>query len=477
MKARFWRGGDKVPPLWRAATISPALEGAVATLFAADWRAVFLGTLRAADVVAIAMAGIASYVLRHGSLDALALFWWQILTGCVLGAVTLSCAHVYTFRSLHRRARHFAAVAAAWGATALVIMAILFLAKVANEVSRIWVMLWAVTGLACLGAVRLAAWVWLVRWSKAGKLIFNIAVVGSSAAAAKLAQEVERCGAGDLRLLGIFRTGMGDAEVEALAALARNVRVDEILVAIHCPDSENIREALHTLGTLPADVKLCLDFDGGANSLSMQPLLLSRRPLAGWGIIVKRIMDVALGAALLILFGPLMLLLAALVKLDSPGPVIFRQRRFGFNMQPFTVYKFRTMVSDAIDPTLPQAQRSDPRVTRLGRFLRRTSFDELPQLFNVLAGSMSMVGPRPHAIVHDEKYAALIDRYFARHRVLPGITGWAQVNGLRGETETTEKMARRVEFDLFYIEHWSPLFDLRILARTLRVGFGDRNAY
>jgi putative colanic acid biosysnthesis UDP-glucose lipid carrier transferase len=189
------------------------------------------------------------------------------------------------------------------------------------------------------------------------------------------------------------------------------------------------------------------------------------------------LMDVVLSGALLIVFAPFMALLAALVKLDSPGPVIFRQERFGFNKQPFTVYKFRTMYCGVADPSVPQARRSDPRVTRLGRFLRRTSLDELPQLFNVLAGSMSLVGPRPHAIVHDERYAQVIDGYLGRHRVLPGITGWAQVNGFRGETDTTEKMARRIEHDLFYIDHWSPLFDLRILVRTLRVGFIDRKAY
>jgi exopolysaccharide biosynthesis polyprenyl glycosylphosphotransferase len=189
-------------------------------------------------------------------------------------------------------------------------------------------------------------------------------------------------------------------------------------------------------------------------------------------------MDSVIGAVLLLLFGPLMLAVAGLVKLDSRGPVIFRQRRFGFNRQPITIFKFRTMYCGANDESaVPQARRDDPRVTRLGRVLRRSSLDELPQLFNVLRGDMSLVGPRPHAVVHDEKYAALVDGYLSRHRVQPGITGWAQINGFRGETDTLEKMVRRIEHDLFYIEHWSPLFDLRILAATLWRGFLDRNAY
>lgn len=193
------------------------------------------------------------------------------------------------------------------------------------------------------------------------------------------------------------------------------------------------------------------------------------RPLAGWRIVVKRAMDLAISAALLVLFGPLMLLIATLIKLDSRGPVLLRQRCFGLGKQSITIYKFRTIYDDRTDgPGAPRARQNDLRVTRLGRFLRRSSCDELPQLFNVFRGSMSLVGPGPHAVVHDEKYAALIDDYLARHRVQPGITGWAQINEFPGEIDTLEKMARVIEHDLFYIEHWSPLFDLRILALTLR---------
>jgi Undecaprenyl-phosphate glucose phosphotransferase len=475
------------PPVWRAApTVSPPLgRESIAPFFAGDWRAIFLGALRAADVAVIGGAGLASYALRHGSLELPALYWWQILAGCLLAAIALHCAPVYTFRSLRQRSRHLGCVALVWAASALVMIAVLFFVKITDEVSRVWLMLWALAGLAGLVGVRLACWHCLARWSQAGRLIFNVAVVGPPAAAQKLTQRIERGNTGDVRLLGIFHTTSesadGEGEVEALARLARNMRVDEILVALPCTEADNIRKALQTLGTLPADVKLCIDFDsttlGIASVLSTQPLLVCRRPLAGWRIVVKRLMDVVLSGALLIVFAPFMALLAALVKLDSPGPAIFRQERFGFNKQPFTVYKYRTMYCGVADPSVPQALRSDPRVTRLGRLLRRTSLDELPQLFNVLAGSMSLVGPRPHAIVHDEKYARVIDGYLGRHRVLPGITGWAQVNGFRGETDTTEKMARRIEHDLFYIDNWSPLLDLRILVRTLRVGFRDRNAY
>src|SRR6185437_3463072 len=190
------------------------------------------------------------------------------------------------------------------------------------------------------------------------------------------------------------------------------------------------------------------------------------RPLSGWASILKQAEDAVLSLLLLFLFLPLMGIIALAVKLDSPGPVFFRQQRFGFNNNPIWIYKFRTMrVAAEEDPQVRQAQRSDPRVTRFGRILRRTSLDELPQLINVLKGEMSLVGPRPHAIAHNEYYAKCIDRYLHRHRVKPGITGWAQVNGLRGETPTIDAMHARVKHDLFYIENWSIWFDLWILLR------------
>ena len=207
-------------------------------------------------------------------------------------------------------------------------------------------------------------------------------------------------------------------------------------------------------------------------------LTIYRRPFTSWSRIVKRAEDMILGTAATVLLAPVMLLIAIAVKLDSPGPALFRQQRLGFNNNVITVFKFRTMKHRSAPETgVPQAQRGDPRVTRLGRILRRTSLDELPQLLNVLNGAMSLVGPRPHALAHNEQYAELIDDYLGRHRVQPGITGWAQVNGLRGETDTLDKMQRRVEFDLAYIDNWSVLMDLRIMVLTALSLVFDRDVY
>jgi putative colanic acid biosynthesis UDP-glucose lipid carrier transferase len=209
------------------------------------------------------------------------------------------------------------------------------------------------------------------------------------------------------------------------------------------------------------------------------PLLgVLQRPFSRWGYLVKAVEDYALATLLLILTAPLMLAIALAVWLDSPGPIIFRQKRYGFNNGTIEVFKFRTMRTDQDEnDRAVQARRDDRRLTRLGHWLRRTSLDELPQLFNVLRGEMSVVGPRPHMVEHNQQYAALIETYLGRHRVKPGITGWAQVNGWRGETDTLEKMERRIGHDLYYIENWSLSFDLRILAWTLLVGLIHPNAY
>jgi putative colanic acid biosynthesis UDP-glucose lipid carrier transferase len=196
------------------------------------------------------------------------------------------------------------------------------------------------------------------------------------------------------------------------------------------------------------------------------------------GTVIKRIEDLVLGTALLLFALPLMVAIAVAIRLDTPGPVLFRQKRRGLNNSPFDILKFRTMVHmPGPELTVPQARRQDPRVTRVGRILRRTSLDELPQLFNVLKGEMSLVGPRPHAVAHGERYGALIVGYADRHRVLPGITGWAQVHGHRGETDTLEKMQRRVDHDLAYLANRSLLFDLTILVLTVWTVCRDRNAY
>jgi len=200
-------------------------------------------------------------------------------------------------------------------------------------------------------------------------------------------------------------------------------------------------------------------------------------PFTGTNKLVKRASDLVIASFILLLVSPLLLVIAIGVKLSSPGPVIFRQRRNGLDGEEIVVYKFRSMTAQDDGPVVTQASRGDSRITPFGAFIRRTSLDELPQFFNVLQGRMSIVGPRPHAVAHNEEYRRIIKAYMVRHKVKPGITGWAQVNGHRGETDTLEKMKARVEYDLEYLRNWSLGLDLQIIVRTIRLVFFDRKAY
>jgi len=217
---------------------------------------------------------------------------------------------------------------------------------------------------------------------------------------------------------------------------------------------------------------------GRLHDMNGVPVLgLCETPFTGINELLKRSSDILLATIILVLISPVLLGLAVGVRLSSPGPVIFKQRRNGLDGREITVYKFRSMITQDDGPMVVQACKNDPRITRFGAFIRSTSLDELPQLFNVLQGSMSIVGPRPHAVAHNELYRQAIKGYMVRHKVRPGITGWAQVNGLRGETQTVERMRERVEYDLEYLRNWSLWLDLRIILRTIWVVFFDRSAF
>jgi putative colanic acid biosynthesis UDP-glucose lipid carrier transferase len=217
---------------------------------------------------------------------------------------------------------------------------------------------------------------------------------------------------------------------------------------------------------------------GRSGSVCGMPVIsVCESPFTGSSGLIKRASDIILSLLILILIAPLLLLIAIAIKLDSPGPVIFKQRRYGLDGEEIVVYKFRSMTVTEDGGTIVQARKGDARVTRIGGILRKTSLDELPQFINVLQGRMSIVGPRPHAVAHNEQYRQLIKSYMVRHKVKPGITGWAQVNGLRGETDSLEKMEARIRCDLDYLRNWSLRLDLYIIFRTVKLVFKDAAAY
>ena len=271
--------------------------------------------------------------------------------------------------------------------------------------------------------------------------------------------------------------------IEELVVHARSGACDRIIIAMEPNDHERIRSVVARLEATAVEVQLCAGCVSGSfkihGAVSQGPMLLvnvQRRPLGASGIIVKGIMDHVLASIAIVALAPLMMLIALAIKLDSCGPVFFVQARTG-HRGIINVIKFRSMKVMENGPVITQAQRDDPRITRIGRFLRRTSLDELPQLINVLRGELSLVGPRPHAVAHDQLYGALIEEYVNRTKVKPGITGFAQVSGFRSETRDPEMMRLRVKHDLYYIDHWSPWFDIKILLRTIGVVFWDRHAY
>lgn len=279
----------------------------------------------------------------------------------------------------------------------------------------------------------------------------------------------------------------GAAILGTLAQLSDYVRangVREVYITLPLGSQPRIVELLEQVQGTTASLFFVPDvfgisiIQGRLQDMNGVPVVgICETPFTGTNQLVKRLSDIVLATLILILISPILLLVALGVKLSSPGPVIFKQRRNGLDGEEIIVYKFRSMRTLDNGSVVKQATKDDPRITRFGAFIRRTSLDELPQFINVLQGRMSIVGPRPHAVAHNEEYRKLIKAYMVRHKVKPGITGWAQVNGLRGETDTIDKMKARVEYDLEYLRNWSLALDLQIILRTVRLVVFDRHAY
>jgi putative colanic acid biosynthesis UDP-glucose lipid carrier transferase len=321
-------------------------------------------------------------------------------------------------------------------------------------------------------------------------------IIGVNDAGVELARRIDQGGM-DEKFLGFFdfraagrvkdQTNhhvTGSCEAPDFAQFVRENSVDRVYITLPMSTSPRIRELLHELRDTTASVYFvpdifafdlvqarCMEING------MPAVSICETPLHGTSGIWKRAVDIVLAVAALGLLWPAMLLAAIAIKQSSPGPVLFKQRRYGLNGEEILVYKFRSMTVCEDGPVITQATKTDARVTPVGAFLRRTSLDELPQIFNVLEGKMSFVGPRPHAVAHNEEYRKLISGYMIRHKVRPGITGWAQVNGLRGETSSFEKMHERVQYDLDYLKNWSLGLDMLIIFRTAMTVLRDRNAY
>lgn len=416
------------------------------------------------------------------------------LLGTTVMICALATAGVYRTDLLRQGGVPIHRILAGWAVTAGIVVGAVAFSGVALPANRDWLLLWFILG----GCVSIAAHtmfaVLLDHFRQSGRLRSRVAIFGSGTAARALLRSLDegRQAAQDHVVVGLYDNhnhGMHSlsGNADALLNEIRRQNVDAVIIAITAGEGRPA-EVVDMLRQAAADIYLYPDIQGcrlngaGIEPISRVPLLVvSHRPLRDWRGVAKTVEDRVFAAAALLLVSPLLLLIAVLIKLDSPGPVLFRQKRYGLNNQLIEVLKFRTMRQDMCDPTASQlTRRNDPRVTRIGAFLRRTSLDELPQFINVLCGDMSVVGPRPHAVAAKAAgllYQEAVPYYDCRHRMKPGITGLAQVSGWRGETETLEQIRKRVEHDVHYIENWSLLLDARIILRTIFGGFTGRQAF
>ncbi|ABC22283.1 sugar transferase [Rhodospirillum rubrum] len=429
--------------------------------------------VRALDLMILALGCLIGYGLRHGTPMMPEPYWAALIIAAFVFQGAGGGLGLYSRRRPGPLPSQLAAVLLSLVATFLVLFALAYLGKVSQEFSRSWAVTWFFIAVCAMTALRV-----------------GVARVGTLAPLWR-ARAVLLAADGDTGLLARLAADEG-RRVDIVACLDP-VR-DGARLARHCEEAKadvvfvavppaGIDDALRRrLRDLP--LRICLLIDppiadhplvgppeiiAGAISVELYPPVLE-----GGGALIKRLEDLVLGALLVVVLSPLMVLVALVVRLEGAGPVLFCQKRFGFRGEVFTIFKFRTLVEAAGET---QVGRDDPRVTRVGRLLRRLSLDELPQLFNVLKGDMSLVGPRPHALAHDEDFAATVDIYAQRRKMKPGMTGWAQVHGCRGEIRSPQDLERRVAYDLAYLDHWSLGLDLWILALTPLRLIRDPNAY
>lgn len=464
---------------------------------------VITGVVRLADFLILSLVGVVLYIAYAARLAG---FDWNyviaILAMTFSAVVCFQAADIYQVQIFRGQLRQMTRMASAWAFVFLLFIGVSFFAKLGGTVSRFWLSSFFFVGLGALFAQRMFLRSLIRRWARDGRLDRRTIIVGSDENGEKLIDLLNAQDDSDLDILGVF-DDRNDArsldncagspklgKIDDIVEFARRTRIDLVLFALPISAETRILEMLKKLWVLPVDIRL----SAHTNKLRFRPRSYSylgkvptldvfEAPITDWDLVLKWLFDRIVGALILVLTSPIMALVALAIKLDSPGPVLFRQKRFGFNNERIDVFKFRSLYHEHADPLASKVvTKNDSRVTRVGRFIRKTSLDELPQLFNVVFKSnLSLVGPRPHAVqgkLQSRLFDEAVDGYFARHRVKPGITGWAQINGWRGEVDSEEKIQKRVEFDLYYIENWSVLFDFYILVKTpLALMTKSENAY
>ncbi|HAU28705.1 MAG TPA: undecaprenyl-phosphate glucose phosphotransferase [Rhodospirillaceae bacterium] len=457
------------------------------------------GIVRGLDLLCIVLGAI----LAHGFYFGLVLerdaslghYILVVLAAILLWLNVTQDRGIYDVSAINNFRNHARQALFSWCLVMLGVISIGFLLKVSSLYSRGWVILWFFFTIGLFGASRLALFHVFHRWHGFGRFALRTAVYGAPEDVRRLARTLHVEGrAGFVHVVGLFSTEAGveseklDGGLAELFAMARQGALDNVILAMPWCEEHAIHDLVQQLRNVAVDVHLAPEksfFEMPWRKFSMLggiPMLsVHDRALKEWNALLKRLEDVVLSSLLLLMLSPVMLVAAVLVWLDSPGAVLFRQKRFGFNNNEIEIFKFRSMHIDKGDESgAKRTVRGDSRVTRIGGILRKTSIDELPQLFNVLRGDMSLVGPRAHAVsmkVGDDYYHHVFAEYAARHQVRPGITGLAQVSGCRGEVDSIEKARKRLEYDLWYVDHWSVGLDARIILRTVWQVLFPRDVY
>ncbi|WP_153769536.1 undecaprenyl-phosphate glucose phosphotransferase [Labrenzia sp. CE80] len=461
---------------------------------------VLAGTVRLVDMALIAATGVIAAVTDAGATQFGLVHGIAVAIAMLFSLAFFQASDAYQVSIMRRGLSQIGRIGAGWTLVFGMIFLIQMTTGLGSSLSQNWIGAWFVLGMTGLVSARLVVYRIVRHWMESGRLERRAIIVGGGTAAADLIHELESQSDNDIRICGIFDDRANDrsppvvagypklGNISALVEFSRLARIDMLIVCIPLRAEQRVLQLLRRLWVLPVDIRLSAHTDKirfrnrGASFIGTVPFVdVVEKPITDWDMVAKRVFDVVFASLALVALFPVMIAAAIAIKLDSKGPVFFRQKRYGFNNEIIDVLKFRSMYTEMADPDAKSVvTRNDSRVTRVGRFIRKSSIDELPQLFNVLRGDLSLVGPRPHAVnAHTDNHTwdEVVDGYFARHKVKPGVTGWAQINGWRGEVDRPEKIQKRVECDVYYIENWSILFDLKILFMTPFSLFNTENAY
>ena len=462
-----------------------------------EFHSVHTEMIFASDVLMGVLLGFASgfFYLRMlnvygGAIAVPGPLWREMMLGSVITALVMREPRLGRDWTCMAPAHLIRALIKRGAAAAIILLSIGLLTRAMNDAARLWLLSWFGLFAAWIGLSRLGMSRYWIGLAGHARLRESVVVIGAPNLVEHLAKQL--AATADVvviidNLAAPLNGGHVSAEIVELLAMAGAGAIDTVIVAFNPGDPIDVDALLQQLGTVPVQVAFCANLQGLPHSTQALRTLggialavVADRPLQRWDLVLKSVLDRVGACVLMMLAGPLFLAAAVAISCDSPGPLIFRQARSGWGGRPFTVFKFRTMRHLPEGTVQHQTVRNDPRCTRVGAFLRRNSLDELPQLWNVICGEMSLVGPRPHAeILHAHEHAAdaIVGEYAQRHRIKPGMTGWAQIHGLRGALNSEEQLRKRIQLDLYYIDHWSIWLDIKILARTPCVVLAAENAY